>query len=435
MALPLTIAIFVSLLFLLLASGVYIGLGLAGVGIFGLEFLANLPGIIGNSIFNALHSYVLAAIPLFVFMGELVFRSGISHRLYSGVSRWTRIMPGGLLHSNILSCSLFAAISGSSTATAATIGSVAYPEQSARGYNRALVTGSLAAGGTLGILIPPSITMIIYGAFVNVSVGQLFMGGVVPGIILALLFMIYIAMRSTISPALVEPRENIRPSYLLEGIAASKDIWPVLLIMFTIFGGIYGGVFTPTEAAAVSCFEALVLAAIFGKLKFRLVKDAALGALRTTAMVMIIIVGAQIMGNAISMMKVPARLAELLAGWDVSSLVVWFGIVVLYLMLGCILEGLAMMLLTLPVTFPLVVTTLGFDPVWFGVLLVVLIEAGLMTPPVGLNVYIIHAISGGTNIMEVFKGVFPFFVCMVLVVVLLTFFPKLVLWLPSVMLG
>lgn len=435
MSLGWMIVVFGSLLLILLGSGIYIALGLAAVGIFGFEFLAKVPQMIGAIVYRTMWSYTLAAVPLFLFMGEIVFHSGVSQKLYSGVSKWTGIIPGGLLHSNIVSCSMFAAVSGSSVATAGTVGAVAYPEQSARGYGRGLITGSLAAGGTLGILIPPSINMIVYGAFVGASIGKLFIGGVIPGIILALLFMAYISIRTMITPALAEPRQRITRRYFWNAIIAFKEVWPILLIIIIIFGGIYGGIFTPTEAAAISCFVAMILAAVFRKLNFTVLKESSLSALRTTAMVMLIMVGAKIVGNALSMLRVPAQICAILEGLEISPLLVWFGVVIIYLALGCFMDGISLMLLTLPVTYPLLIETLGFDPIWFGVLVTVLVECALITPPVGLNVYVIHGISGGTNIGEVFKGIIPFFICMLLVIALLTFVPDLVLFLPSIMMG
>lgn len=435
MPLILTIGMFGGLVLLFLGSGMYIGAALAGGGIIGFELLVKMPTmIIGITIYNVVASYTMAAMLLFLFMGWLVFYSGISENLYSGASKWTSIIPGGLLHANIVSCALFAAISGSSVATAGTLGAVAYPAQKARGYSRGIVTGSLAAGGTLGILIPPSITMIVYGTFVGASIGRLFMGGVFPGIILALAFMVYIGIRITLNPALAEPRQRITRHYFLDAILAFKEVWSVVVIMVTILGGIYTGIMTPTEAAGISCFEAVILAAVFRKLNFTLLKNAALHALETTAMIMFIMIGAKVLGQALSMLKIPAQLCEMIAATEVSPLIIWLSVAILYLIMGCFIDGISILLLTLPVTFPLL-TSVGFDPIWFGVVATLLNECALVTPPVGDNVYIIHAVTGGTDIAEVFKGIMPFLICMLLVLSLLTFVPDIVLWLPNQMLG
>lgn len=379
---------------------------------------------------------MFACMPLFVFMGSVAHYSGLTERLYSGVSKWTGILPGGLLHSNIVSCSLFAAICGSSIAEAATMGKVAYPEQNARGYSRGLITGSLAAGGTLGILIPPSVTMIIYAAFVGASVGRLFMGGVIPGILLAGFFMAFIGIRVMLTPTLAEPREGVTWRYFFGAISAFKEVWPVLVIMLTIFIGIYGGMFTPTEAAAVSSIEVVILAALFIKSNVgAVVKKAAIEALQITCMCMLCIVGARTLGYALGMTKVPEQLCEWVVALGVNRLVVWAAITVIYLILGCFIDGVSIMLLTLPVIYPLLIDTLGFDPIWLGIVITLLIEAALITPPVGMNVYIIHGISGGTDVWQVFKGVMPFFICVLLMLALLTFVPELALWLPSLMMG
>lgn len=430
-----SIAILFGLIFLLLGIGLYVGLGLAGVGIFGIEFLAHMGQIVGAVIYNTLCDYLLAAIPLFMFMGQIVLRCGLSTRLYDGVSKWTRVIPGGLTHSNILSCAIFAAVSGSSLATAATIGTVAYPEQTKRGYAPSLVTGSLAAGGTLGILIPPSINMIVYGAFVGASIGRLFIGGIIPGTILALLFMSAIFLMSVRNPSLGPPRERVKRRYFLEALIALKDIWPMVLLIVLIMGGIYGGFVTPTEAAGISALVALILAAAFRRLNLTVVKEAALSALQTTAMVMLLILGAQLLGNAVSMLRIPAQLCEAVAGWGIGPLWVWFAAIILYLILGCFMDGLSIMLFTLPVTYPLLVTTLGFNPILFGILLVMMSECCLITPPVGLNLYIIHGIAKGTDMATIIRGVFPFFLVLLVVVALITFFPQLVLYLPSLMTG
>lgn len=436
MPVGITSGILLALLFFLLSSGLYVGVALAGVGVFGLEFLADAGGIIGGIIYNSIHSYTLAAVPLFLFMGEIVLRSGLSGRLYRGVSKWTRVIPGGLTHSNIVSCSFFAAISGSSVATAATIGTVAYPEQTERGYHPVMVTGSLAAGGTLGILIPPSITMIIYGAYVGESVGRLFAGGIIPGIILAFMFMIYIFFAFLRNPSLGPSRESVRPwRYFIDSIVALKDIWPTLLLIVLIMGSIYGGVMTPTEAAAMSCFLALLLAATVGKLNLAIVKESALGALQTTAMAMFVFMGARILGQSVSMLKIPAQLSQMVAGWEISPMWIWLMVIIMYLILGCFMDGISMMLLSLPITYPLMITTLGFNSVWFGVMVTILVECALVTPPVGMNLYVIHGIAKGISIGTIIRGIIPFFILMLVALALYTFVPNLVLFLPARMIG
>ena len=436
MSLGLSTGIIIAFLFILLGSGLYIGLGLAAVGIFGFELLSNLGQTAGAVLFNSLYSFPLSAIPMFLFMGQIVLRSGLSSRLYRGVAQWTRVIPGGLLHSNIASCSIFAAVSGSSPATAATIGTVAIPEQEKRGYSITMMTGSLAAGGTLGILIPPSINMIVYGAFVGASVGRLFAGGVIPGIILALMFMAWIAFATVRNKSLAPPPERVKPlRYFRDAILAFKDVWPMITIIVLIMGSIYGGVMTPTEAAAASAFLALILAAVFRKLNYAMVRDSALNTLKVSAMVFFLFIGANLLGNGLSMLRIPSRIFEMISGLGLSSMQVWLGVVILYIIMGCLMDTLAMMLITLPVTYPLMVSLMGFNPIWFGVQLVILCEIGMVTPPVGINLFVIHGIAPQAKMRQIIVGILPFFVCMLLGLALFTFVPDLILFLPNSMLG
>ena len=439
----LNITILITLLLALMGSGLYTGFSMAGVGIVGLEFLRNLGTAVGAILYNAANSFPLASVPMFLLMGQVVLRAGLGSRLYEGTSKWTSIIPGGLLHTNIVSCSIFAAVSGSSPATAATIGSVAYPEQIKRGYNIRTIAGSLAAGGTLGILIPPSITMIVYGAFVSESIGKLFIGGVLPGIILSLMFMCYIGLSALRDPSQVEGRQRLTKRYFRDAIVAWKDVLPTFSIIITIMGSIYAGIMTPTEAAAVSAFIAMILGIALGKLNFTksfaLLKDSAVETVRITSMVILLFAGAFILGGALALLRIPAYLAMIITSLELSPLWIWFGVIVLYLVLGCFMTALPMMLVTLPVTFPLIVELGGYNPIWFGVMLVILSEIAMITPPIGINLFVIQGIAKGidqdVSLWTVARGSLPFIVCMLLLLALCTFVPDLVLFLPNQMSG
>lgn len=436
MELPLLVqaaAILVAL-FVLLILGNYIIFALAGTGLIILTWMIGrgMEKIAGSIAFNSLDSFVLASIPMYVLMGEIVVGSGLSAKLYKGTSVWTSVVPGGLIHSNILACAIFAAVSGSSAATAATIGTVAIREQVTRGYDRRLVYGTIAAGGTLGILIPPSISMIIYGAFVGQPVGQLFIAGIIPGIILTAMFAIVIALISFAKPMWVAPRAKMTRRYFLNVFKTLGDIFPMLVLIAIIMGGIYGGLMTPTEAAAVSCVVATIFAIIYRRFNYALLKAAALSTLRTSSMILMIVVGAQIMANALSMLGIPLRVTQWVATLGLSPLGVWVMVVVLYLILGCFLDGISLLLLTLPVSYPLLMS-LGFDGIWLGVLVTLLVQCALITPPVGINLFVIQGIAGGSekSLEEVTIGAMPFFMAMIAAIALFTALPWLVTWLPS----
>jgi C4-dicarboxylate transporter DctM subunit len=424
------------MIFTFVLSGVWIGVALALTGF--LSFLIFTPGkqaVIPVVTFNILDSYPLAAIPLFVFMGDVFIRSGLSERLYSGVGKITGIIPGGAVHSNIVACAIFAALSGSSAATAATIGSVAFPEQTRLGYNRRLVFGSLTAGGTLGILIPPSVTMILYGAFTGESVGKLFLGGWIPGILLSGLFMSYIFIWSLKNPESGPPRQRFTPRYFNGLAAAFKELWPIAILVFLIMGSIYGGIATPTEAAAVSAVLAVVLGAVFGKLTFKIIKDAALTTVSMAGALGFVIIGANTLAYFLGMAKIPSMLSETVLASGMDKGWIYFLVVVLYLILGCFMDGISLMLLTIPVTYPLIVKTLGFDGIWFGVLVTMLVEAALVTPPVGMNLFVLQTVSGEKDLGDVIKGSIPFFYCMLLAIALCSFFPSLVTFVPNTMMS
>ena len=423
--------VIVAFLFLLMFSGnwIFCALGMAGVlGIW--LFGADLGSALALQMWGTTNSFILTAIPLFIFMGEVMLRSGLSTMLYDGITKWVGHLPGGLIHSNIAACALFAAISGSSVATAATMGTIAIPDQEARGYDRGLILGSLAASGTLGILIPPSICMIIYGAWMECSIAQLFIGGVIPGVILALLFMSYIATRCSLQPGLA-PR--VQSSWKARALSIT-EMWPGLLLILFIASAIYTGLMTPTETAAVAATMALIIAAALRRFSLRLLYDCGLAAIRTTAMLMIIVVGAKIFVMALIYLRLTIVLPALIESLNMSPVMVLISIYVLYLILGCFFDSISLLLVTLPFVQPLLIS-LGVDIIWFGVVVTILLEIGLITPPVGMNLYVIIGITKGTSISEMGKAVMPFFFILLGGVALLTAFPQLALWLPSKMVG
>jgi C4-dicarboxylate transporter, DctM subunit len=385
-------------------------------------------------------SFVLVAVPLFILMGEILVRSGISERMYRVLSHWLAPLPGGLLHSNIASCAIFAAVSGSSAATAATIGSVSLPAFRQRGYSEQLAVGSLAAGGTLGILIPPSISFIIYGVLVEESIGRLYMAGFIPGFLLAGVFMVIIAVMVKIWPRLAPPETAPSWQIRLVGLLA---LIPMLVLMFIVLGTIYLGVATPTEAAAFGVVAALGLTALEGRLNLRMLADTALATVRSSCMIMLIVTGAFTLSFALAILGVPAQVTDWVTGMQLSPVALVIFLIVFYLLLGTFMESLSMMVTTIPILVP-ALKAAGVDLIWFGVIMVVLVEAALISPPEGINLYVIHGIrksvqseaglASGT-ITDLYLGVLPFMLGMAIVLVLLVLFPDIALWLPNVMKG
>ena len=419
-----------SILFVLLFGGFWVfgALGIAGLlGI--ILFGANWQFASAIQMWGTTNSFTLTAVPLFILLGEIMLRSGISASLYRGVMSWVGRVPGGLLHSNVIACAVFAAISGSSVATAATIGRVAIPEQEARQYDRGLILGSIAASGTLGILIPPSISMIIYGAWMEVSIARLFIGGVVPGVMLSLLFIGYIGVRTALNPALAPATS----SSWRERAHSIIDVGPSLTIVLFIILAIYTGLMTPTETAAVASAFAFVVTAVLGKFSFKLVYDCAFSAVCTTVKLMLIVVGAQIFVMFLVYSGVASLMTSLLVGYDLSPLMVLVFIYVVYLILGCFFDAISLLMVTLPFAAP-IVNTLGIDPIWFGVVITVLLGVGHITPPIGMNLYVLLGITEDCTLQEIVKSVIPFFLLLLLGVVLMNVFPELVLWLPRTML-
>ena len=371
---------------------------------------------------------LLIAIPMFILMGEIILRAGIARRMYEAVAGWLSWLPGGLMHANIASCSIFAATSGSSVATAATIGTVAYPEIEKRKYNEPLFLGSIAAGGTLGILIPPSINLILYGFITDTSVPELFMAGFIPGMVLSFLFILIILVACLIRPEWGGESPEVSWE---QRIRSLPDLIPPLLLIIGVMGSIYAGIATPTEAAAVGVVFSLLLAAWTRTLSIEMLKGAFESTMRITAMIILIIMAAVFLNNILGFIGVTQALIRFIGELGWTPLETMIALVIFYLILGMFMETLSMMLTTVPVVFPLVVG-MGYDPVWFGILVIVLMEAALITPPIGVNLYVVQGIRArGGRFNDVAKGALPFVLMMILMVVLLIAFPELALWLPQ----
>jgi C4-dicarboxylate transporter DctM subunit len=406
------------------------------LGICGVLVLYLSKGVLGltalsSVVWNNANSYILVAVPMFLLMGEIILRSGVSTYFYRGVVVLLGRLPGGLLHANIASCAVFSAVSGSSVATAATVGTVAIPEMLSRGYEPRTVFGSLAAGGTLGILIPPSIVMVLYGALVEESIARLFMAGVVPGLLMAGMFMVFIAVLLLLKPSYAPPRDAASGRSRTD---EAVHVFPVLGLLVVVLGSIYAGLATPTEASALGAAGAIVLAVGYGTFTRRVFTESLMATVKTTCMVALIIICAQILSTALTYSGVSRTVSEWVMGLGLGKWQFFVALVVLYLVLGCFVDGVSMIYMTLPVLLP-VVKAFGFDLIWFGVILTVLIELGQITPPVGLNLFTIHAISGGAKFSEVAAGSAPYVALMLLVILLLCLWPEIALWLPTTMRG
>jgi tripartite ATP-independent transporter DctM subunit len=412
---------------LLLAAGMAVPFAIAVPGVIYLLMQNGLAGLkgIGLITWGSMNSFTLTAIPLFVLMAELMQRSGLSFRIYRGLAKVVSRLPGGLLQTNIVGCALFASISGSSVATAASIGGVALPQLVQRNYDRRLSAGSLAAGGTLGILLPPSIAMIIYGSFTETSVAKLFMAGVIPGLLLTLMFMAYIAVRSFRGDTAPRERGAGGPSLLM----ALADIVPFALLIMGIMGSIYAGIATPTEAASDGCLFALILCLLWGELTWRQFVDAMHRTVQIVGNLMFIIYAAYIYAYAIGVAGVGEAVTAWLVGLNLSHFEFFAALFVLYTVLGCLVESIGMIVITVPLLYP-VLGKYGIDPIWFGVILVMYVELGQISPPIGINLFVIQSIWDG-ELGDVVMGTIPFHIIMFVLLALLTIFPELALWLPA----
>lgn len=413
----------------LIAFAVPIAASLGWLGL-ALQFLDTpmpLHRALGDMVWQTGTDFLLVAIPMFVLLGEILLRAGITERMYEGIVKWLGWLPGGLMHSNIGSSALFAATSGSSVATAATIGTIAIPQIEKRGYNEQLFLGTIAAGGTLGILIPPSINLILYGLLTDTSVPELYLAGFIPGFLLALLFMVTVVILCKVKPGW--GGETVNADWATR-FAALPALIPPIGIFLVVVGSIYAGIATPTEAASLGVVAAMILAAFNGKLTIPMLRAAVEGTMRTTSMIMLIILAAVFLNFVLSVIGLTQALADFVTGLGLSPFHTLLLIVGLLIFLGCFMETLSMLLVTAPLITPIVVA-LGYDPVWFGVLLMVLLETALITPPIGINLYVVQAVRGKGEMLDVMKGALPFVGTMFAMIALLLAFPQIALWLPS----
>lgn len=412
---------------IVLAVPIGVALGMLGLMTDQLFSLVPMTEAMGQIAWNGSQKYELVAVPLFVLMGELFLRSGLARKMYAALDEWLSWLPGGLMHSNIGACAMFAATSGSSVATAASIGTVALPEMRSHGYNERLFLGSLAAGGTLGILIPPSINMIVYGVLTDTSIPQLYLAGFLPGLVLTLLFMATIVIACRIVPRWGgEPRRSSW-SARFHGL---RHLLPPLGLFVVVVGSIYMGFATPTEAAAIGVGATIIIAAVTRQLSLRMLRESFIGAMRTTCMVMFIVIGALFLNFILVVTGGMASITGFVehsglgAGWTMAL------IVGLYIVLGCFMDALAMVITTVPIITPIVVN-LGYDPVWFGIIIVLVTETSLITPPIGVNLFVIQSIRGGGPIGDVIIGSLPFVITMMVMIGVIFALPSLALWLPT----
>jgi C4-dicarboxylate transporter DctM subunit len=416
-------------LFALLGSGVWIGLTLAGVAWIGMELFSSRPAgdAMSITIWGAASSWTLTALPLFVWMGEILFRTKLSESMFRGLAPWVNALPGRLLHTNILGSTIFAAVSGSSAATCATIGKMSIPELTRRGYPPEKIVGSLGGASTLGLLIPPSIIMIVYGVAAEVSIAKLFVAGVLPGLMLAALFSGHLMVWALLNPDKV-PLSDTRMT-LAQKLNESRHLIPVILLIGGVIGTIYTGIATATEAAAVGVVGALVLSAAQGSLNWVTFRDSLLGATRLYCMIALILAGAAFLTLSMGYIGLPRHLAEFVTSLNLSPAVLLIAIAMFYIVLGCFLDGISMIVLTMGVLLP-TVTTAGIDLIWFGIFVVIVVEMAQITPPVGFNLFVLQGMTK-REITWIARVCMPYFFIMVLALLLLWWFPQIVSWLPS----
>jgi tripartite ATP-independent transporter DctM subunit len=420
------------ILFLTLAAGIWVGFSLFIVGFMGMVIFSPLPAgnNMASSVWATIEKWEYVALPLFILMGEILYRSGISEKLFKSLVPWLYRLPGGLLLMNIVSCTLFAAVSGSSAATTATVGRITLAEFDKLGYDRRLAMGSLAGAGTLGFLIPPSLIMIVYAILAEVSIGKMFMAGILPGLLLSGIYSGYIIYRGIRNPA-IAPRTQESYSWK-ERLVGLKDLAPTVILILMVLGSIYGGVATPTEAAALGVLGAAVFAFLNRQMNLKILFDCLVGAVKTNAMIMMIVVGAGFLSRVMGFLGIPAEITRTITEMDLSPYMLMVLLGGFYILLGCLLDGFSIVVMTLPIALPMV-TAAGFDPIWFGIYLILMVEVSQITPPVGFNLFVIQGLTG-EPIVQIAKYALPFFFLMLLTTAILTIFPNIALYLPNLML-
>ena len=417
------------IMLVLLASGVWVAVTLMSVGLISMLAFSHAPAasIQSTVIWGQSSSWALTALPLFIWMGEILYRTRLAKDMFEGLTPWLAGFPGRLIHINVVSCGIFAAVSGSSAATTATIGRITIPELLKRGYDEKTTIGSLAGSSTLGFLIPPSIIMIVYGVAADVSITRLFIAGVLPGAMLMALFMGYLAIWSMLNPSKVPPRDERVP--IMRRIWETRKLFPIVALMIAVIGSIYMGIATATEAAAVGVVGALLIALLTGSLNRKSFIDSVLGATRTSVMVSFILAGAAFLSTAMGFTGIPRELAAWVGTLGLDKFELLLALTLLFIVLGCFLDGISIVVLTAAVIMP-ITQQAGIDPIWFGIFIVVVIEMSQITPPVGINLFILQSMTG-RNIWEVAKAAFPFFMLLVVATILLIVFPEIATWLPD----
>ena len=422
---------FISVLLFFLGSGIWVAVSMIGVSAIGMMLFTSRPvgDAMATTIWGTSSSWTLTALPLFVWMGEILFRTKLSENLFKGLSPWLQKMPGGLIHVNVVGCALFAAISGSSAATVATVGKMSIPELRKRNYPEKILLGSLAGSGTLGLLIPPSIILIIYGVAVQESIAKLFIAGIIPGIMIALIFMSYVIIWSLINKK--EMPKTLEEFSFLEKIRRSKQLLPVILLITAVIGSIYTGIATATEAASLGVVGALILSFFQKSLSLETFKSSLLGATKTSCMIAFILAGSTFLSLAMGFTGLPRNLALWIQNMDLSPYFLILVLMIFYIILGMFLDGISAVVLTMAIIEPMI-RQAGFDMIWFGIFLVIVVEMAQITPPVGFNLFVLQGMAN-KDMGYIAKSAFPLFLLMVLAVILVVMFPQIALWLPEQM--